>query len=87
MSKRTKAWIRPATGVRPPLLILVMVRAMAPVTGIPPKKGTTRLAVPCAINSVLELCFSPITPSATVADNKDSIAHNIAMVKAEGSNK
>lgn len=27
----------PATGVRPPLLMLVMVRAMAPVAGIPPK--------------------------------------------------
>ena len=43
----------PATGVRPPLLILVMVLAMAPVAGIPPKIGVTTLAIPCAINSVL----------------------------------
>jgi len=61
-----------------------MVRAIAPVAGIPPKKGTTILAAPWAINSVLELCLCPVTPSATVADNKDSMAPRMAMVKAAG---
>ena len=74
----------PATGVRPPLLILVMVRAMAPVAGMPPKKGTTMFAAPCAMSSVFELCLSPMTPSATIAESKDSMAPNIAIVKAEG---
>ena len=74
----------PATGVRPPLLILVIVRAIAPVAGMPPKKGTTTFATPWAMSSVFELCLSPITPSATIADSKDSIAPNIAMVNAEG---
>ena len=74
----------PATGVRPPLLIFAIVRAIAPVAGIPPKKGTTTLAIPLPINSVLELCLSPITPSATIAESNDSIAPNIAMVNAAG---
>ena len=39
MSNSTTAWMIPATGVLLPLLILVMVRAMAPVAGIPPKSG------------------------------------------------
>ena len=66
------------------MLILVIVRAIAPVAGIPPKNGTTTFATPCAINSVLELCLSPITPSATIADNSDSIAPSMAIVNAEG---
>ena len=40
ISRSTTACTTPATGVRPPLVMLVIVRAMAPVTGIPPKKGT-----------------------------------------------
>ena len=74
----------PAIGVRPPLLMFVIVRAIAPVAGIPPKKGTTTFATPCAISSVFELCLSPITPSATIAESKLSIAPNIAIVNAEG---
>ena len=58
----------PATGVRPPLLILVIVRAMAPVAGMPPNSGVSRLAAPCAISSVFESWRSPVTPSATVAE-------------------
>ena len=73
-------------GVLPPLLMLVIVRAIAPVAGIPPNKGATMLAAPCAISSVLESWRSPITPSATVADNKDSIAPSTAMVIATGNN-
>ena len=41
----------PATGVLAPLLMLVTVRAMVPVAGMPPKKGVTKLATPCAISS------------------------------------
>ena len=50
----TAACMMPATGVRPPLLMLVIVRAMAPVAGIPPNSGDARLAMPWAISSVLE---------------------------------
>ena len=72
----------PAIGVRPPLLILVMVRAMAPVAGIPPTSGDTRLAIPWPISSWFELCLSPMIPSATVAESSDSIAPSMAMVMA-----
>ena len=41
----------PAIGETAPLLILVTVRAIVPVAGMPPKKGTTMLAMPCPINS------------------------------------
>ena len=84
ISNKTTAWIIPATGVLPPLLMFVIVRAMAPVAGIPPNNGVIRLAVPWAISSVFESCLSPVTPSATVADNNDSIAPKTAMVIATG---
>ena len=84
ISSNTAAWIIPAIGVLPPLLMLVMVRAIAPVAGIPPKIGVTTLAIPWAISSVFESCLSPITPSATAAESKDSIAPNTAMVMATG---
>ena len=61
-----------------------MVRAIAPVTGIPPKRGTVMLAIPWPISSVFEQVRSPVTPSATVAESSDSMAPSIAMVKAEG---
>ena len=35
-------------GVRPPFLMLVAVRAIAPVAGMPPKSGDAMLATPCA---------------------------------------
>src|SRR5579872_789848 len=72
----------PATGVRPPFLMLVAVRAIAPVAGIPPNIDEQILATPWAINSVLERWFPPVMPSATTADSKDSILPSIAMVKA-----
>ena len=84
MRKRTTACTMPATGVRPPFVILVMVRAMAPVTGMPPKNGTTIFAMPCPISSVLESVRDPVTPSATVADRRLSIAPRMAIVNAEG---
>ena len=82
MSSSTAACMMPAIGVRPPLLIFVMVRAMAPVAGIPPKIGEAMFAIPCPISSVFELWWSPMTPSATVADSSDSIAPRTAMVTA-----
>ena len=84
ISSNTTACTMPATGVFPPLLIFAMVRAMAPVAGIPPNSGVAMLATPCAISSVLESCLSPITPSATVADSKDSMAPSTAIVMATG---
>ncbi|GFI66686.1 hypothetical protein IMSAG192_00207 [Muribaculaceae bacterium] len=84
MSSSTRVCTIPATGVRPPFVMLIIVRAIAPVTGIPPKNGTTILAMPCPISSVFEFVREPVTPSATVADSSDSIAHNMAIVKAEG---
>jgi hypothetical protein len=72
----------PATGVRPPLLMLVAVRASAPVAGMPPKNGTTMLAMPCAISSWLASCLSPVRLSATTAHSSDSMAPKSAMVKA-----
>jgi hypothetical protein len=59
----------PATGDRAPARMLVAVRAMAPVAGIPPNSGETMFAIPCAASSTFELCRSPVIPSATTADS------------------
>ncbi len=69
----TSACIMPATGVRPPFLTLVAVRAMAPVAGIPPKSPDAMFATPCATSSMLELWRLPIMPSATTAESSDSM--------------
>src|SRR4051812_21283696 len=82
MTRSTTACAMPATGVRPPLLMLVAVRAMAPVAGIPPKSGETMLAIPCATSSMLLRCRPPIMPSATTAESSDSIAPRAAMANA-----
>src|SRR2546427_8531167 len=39
MSNSVTEWVMPATGVRPPFLTFVAVRAIAPVAGIPPNSG------------------------------------------------
>ena len=75
-------WTIPEIGVRPPIFTLVAVLAIAPVAGIPPKKGVTILATPCAISSVLDLWFPSIILSETTAESKDSILPNRAMVMA-----
>ena len=62
--------------------MLAIVLASAPVAGIPPKSGVTMLAIPCPMSSVLESCCFPVTPSATIAASKDSIAQRIAIVNA-----
>ena len=46
MRRSTMAWMMPATGVLPPLLMFVMVLAIAPVAGMPPKSGLARFATP-----------------------------------------
>ena len=74
------AWIMPATGVRPPVRMLVAVRAIAPVAGMPPKNGATMLAMPCAISSWLGSWRSSICASATRADSSDSMAPSSAIV-------
>ena len=75
-------WTKPASGLVPPWRIFVAVRAIAPVAAIPPKRGQTIFARPWPNNSWLELCWWPVIPSATTADNNDSIAPSIAIVKA-----
>ncbi len=63
-------------------MIFVAVLAIAPVAGIPPKSGEKIFAVPCAINSIFDLCLPPIIPSPTTAERSDSIAARIAIVVA-----
>ncbi len=88
-SSRTKAvsvsaCAMPAIGVRPPDRKFVAVRAIAPVTGIPPTIGTRTFATPCASSSAFELCRSPIRLSATTADSRLSTAASSATVTADG---
>ena len=80
------AWKIPATGVLPPALILVAVRAIAPVAGIPPKIPEAIFATPCPTNSWFNECLCPIKPSATTADSKASIPAKNAIVNADGTN-
>ena len=76
------AWIKPATGVRPPFFIFAAVRTNAPVTGNPPKNGVTIFATPWATNSVFERWELLVIPSATTAESNDRIAPSSAIVKA-----
>ena len=64
--------------------MLVAVRAIAPVAGMPPNKGEAIFAIPCETNSMFESCFEPIIPSATTADKSDSIAASTAIEIAVG---
>ena len=82
ISNSTEACTMPATGLLAPLLMLVTVRAMVPVAGMPPKNGVMKLAVPCAISSWFGSCRSSVMPSATRAHSSDSMAPRIASVRA-----
>jgi hypothetical protein len=75
----------PATGPRAPARILVAVRAMVPVTGVPPDTAAAMLATPCATSSLFERWRRPDMPSATTADSSDSIAPRMAIANASGS--
>src|SRR6185437_6018690 len=55
----------PESGLRAPARILVAVRAMVPVTLMPPNSADAMLAMPCATNSMLERCLRPVMVSAT----------------------
>ena len=86
IARSVTAWIIPATGVRPPLFTLAVVRAIAPVAGIPPNRIEPMLATPWATSSQSALWRLPVMPSATTAESRDSIAASIAIVRAEGIN-
>ena len=45
--------------------MFVAVRAMAPVAGMPPKRGLARFAIPWAMSSMSESCFVPVSPRIT----------------------
>ena len=82
VSSTNKPWMTPDILETAPDLILVAVRAIAPVAGIPPKNGVTIFAIPCPISSLLLLCFVPDMASATTAESNDSIPPNTAIAKA-----
>ena len=51
INTRVKTWTIPAKGPVPPFLILVAVRAIAPVAAKPPNNGVTILATPWPMSS------------------------------------
>ena len=75
------AWTMRADRGRRRLMMMVMVRAMVPVAGMPPKNGVMKLATPCAISSWLGLCRSSIRPSAMRAHSRDSMAPSNVSVR------
>ena len=84
IASSVSACTMPATGDVAPARMLVTVRAMVPVAGMPPKNGTIMLAAPWAISSWLGSCFlwcgSVASWSATRAHSSDSMAPSNAMV-------
>ena len=68
-----------------PALKLAAERAIAAVAEMPPKKGVTKLPMPCPNNSLLALWRFPVMPSNTTAHKSDSIAPNMAIANAAGS--
>ena len=75
----------PAIGPRAPARTLVAVRAMVPVTQMPPNSAEPILAKPCATSSQFERWRRPVMPSATTADSSDSMAPSSAKAIASGS--
>ena len=75
----------PATGPCAPARTLVAVRAMVPVTQMPPNSAEPILAKPCATSSQFERWRRPVMPSATTADSSDSIAPSSVKATASGS--
>ena len=64
--------------------MLVPVRAITPVAGMPPNSGEAMLATPCASTSMFERCRVPAIVSAATADRSNSTPTRKAMVKADG---
>ena len=75
----------PATGPRAPARTLVAVRAMVPVTQMPPNSAEAMLATPCATSSQFERCRRPVMLSATTAESRLSIPPSRAKDRAAGS--
>jgi hypothetical protein len=69
ISKKTECSM-PDTGLMAPARTLVAVRAIVPVTLIPPNRAEITLARPWAISSMFERCLRPVIPSATLADSR-----------------
>jgi hypothetical protein len=84
-SRRNTECSIPDTGPRAPARTLVAVRAIVPVTQMPPNSADPILASPCATSSQFERCLRPVMPSATTADSRDSIAPSNANAIASGS--
>ncbi len=74
----------PDTGPRAPARTLVAVRAMVPVTQMPPKIALAILAAPCATSSQLERCRAPLMLSATTAESRLSMAPSSVKLSAAG---
>ena len=87
ISSSVMACTMPATGVRAPARALVTLRAMVPVAGMPPNRGLTMLATPCAINSWFGSWRGrSVTLSAMRAHISDSMAPSNAIVRVGISN-
>src|SRR6185503_3539208 len=69
-SIRRIACIIPEKGLRAPALMLVAVRAIVPVTLIPPNRADATLAMPWATSSMFDRCRRPVMPSATLAERR-----------------
>ena len=74
----------PATGPRAAERTLVAVRAMVPVTQIPPNSGEAMFATPCATSSQFDRWRRPLMLSATTADSRLSMAPSSAKATASG---
>ena len=76
---RTSEWTIAETRVRAPARTFTAVRAIAPVAGMPPKRGEARFASPCP-NSSRSGSWRAVSdiPSATFADSRLSMAASAA---------
>ena len=74
----------PDSGLTPPARTLVAVRAIVPVTLIPPNRAEAMLAIPWAISSMFERCLRPVMPSATLADSRLSMPPSRVKESAAG---
>ena len=77
----------PATGPRAPARTLVAVRAIVPVTQMPPNRAEPILATPWATSSQLERWRRPVMPSATTAESSDSMAPSSAKADRVGQHR
>ena len=82
-ARSSNAWVIDARRVRPPERTFTAVRAMAPVAGIPPKRGAIRFARPWPNSSRSGLWASvSLMPSATLAESRLSRPARSAIANA-----